>query len=133
MTSFADLGGTLVKEEENAGFADLGGTPVAQPVDNDAPYQAWLKANNARDDDPTYDYRAAFNAGKNRDPDSRHFTDEYKTPLHPTFSVDSKVSGGKVGGVWTKDGESWLFNASAANMEHQTREQQRNRRHLLAP
>lgn len=69
------------------------------------------------DNDPTYDYEGYYNSNPNRawdmmkrDSDA-HFTDEFKTALHPSFSNESKYSGtvnkfnpkGVVGGTWLGD------------------------------
>ena len=69
------------------------------------------------DNDPTYDYEGYYNSNPNRawdmmkrDSDA-HFTDEFKTALHPSFSNESKYSGtvnkfnpkGVIGGTWLGD------------------------------
>ena len=66
------------------------------------------------DNDPTYDYEGFYNSNPDRawdmvdKPRSIHFTDEYKTSLHPSFSDQSIYSGyknkfnpnGITGGTW---------------------------------
>lgn len=69
------------------------------------------------DNDPTYDYEGFYNSNPdmawdmmNQDSDA-HFTDEFKTSLHPSFSNESRYSGSKnkynpdgiVGGTWLDD------------------------------
>lgn len=64
--------------------------------------------------DNAYDYRGYYN----KYPQSRanadtHWTDEFKTAFHPTFSIESRYSGkksqynpnGYLGGVWLKNGQ----------------------------
>lgn len=64
--------------------------------------------------DNAYDYRGYYN----KYPQSRanadtHWTDEFKTAFHPTFSIESGYSGeksqynpnGYLGGVWLKNGQ----------------------------
>lgn len=59
------------------------------------------------DNDPTYDYRGYYNENPreamqlaNGNPNV-HFTDRYKTPLHPTFSDESIYSNSSTpGGHW---------------------------------
>ena len=64
--------------------------------------------------DNAYDYRGYYN----KYPQSRanadtHWTDEFKTAFHPTFSMESRYSGkksqykpnGYLGGVWLKNGQ----------------------------
>ena len=68
------------------------------------------------DNDNTYDYEGYYNAYPNEawdmlnDNPEAHFTDEFKTVYHPTFSNESSYSGkvnmqfnpyGKLGGTWT--------------------------------
>lgn len=61
--------------------------------------------------DNTYNYRAMYNKYGNSDTKHEgHFSDEFKTAFHPTFSTDSIYSGkrsqfnptGIKGGVWVK-------------------------------
>jgi len=70
-------------------------------------YLAWL-ATLPKQQQNTYDYdmRGAYKAGAGASGDG-HFTDQFKKPNHPTFSVESQYSGsiapdGRVyqGGVW---------------------------------
>ena len=68
------------------------------------------------DNDNTYDYEGYYNAYPNEawdmlnDNPEAHFTDEFKTVYHPTFSNESSYNGkvnmqfnpyGKLGGTWT--------------------------------
>lgn len=62
--------------------------------------------------DNTYDYRGFYNKyPKSKANADTHWTDEFKTVYHPTFSVESKYSGkkskfnpeGLVGGYWEED------------------------------
>lgn len=62
--------------------------------------------------DNTYDYRGYYNKYPNGDGNALdHWTDEFKTSYHPTFSVLSKYSGkksqynptGRLGGQWNGD------------------------------
>lgn len=69
------------------------------------------------DNDPTYDYEGYYNSNPNRAWDmmkrdsNAHFTDEFKTALHPSFSNESRYSGsvnkfnpqGLTGGTWLGD------------------------------
>lgn len=103
-----------------------GAVVPAAPANPDAGYQGWLKKYGIRED-PTYDTRAAFQAGLK--PDSRgHLNDTYKLPNHPTFSDESIHSGqdGKAGGQWVQlapksrlhpEG-TWEFRASPWNVQN---------------
>lgn len=69
------------------------------------------------DNDPTYDYEGFYNSDPDRAWDmmnkssDAHFTDEFKTALHPSFSNESRYSGyknkynpnGITGGTWLDD------------------------------
>ena len=69
------------------------------------------------DNDPTYDYEGFYNSDPDRAWDmmdkssDTHFTDEFKTALHPSFSNESRYSGyknkynpnGITGGTWLDD------------------------------
>ena len=76
------------------------------------------------DNDSTYDYEGFYNSDPDRawemlDKDKNvHFTDEYKTVYHPTFSNQSIYSGvkhpefnpnGINGGTWDKDGKTFTM------------------------
>lgn len=57
------------------------------------------------DDGQDYDYRGFFKSGQGQT-DNGHFTDQFKKPNHPTFSVESQYSDpstGTVGGQWVGD------------------------------
>ena len=73
-----------------------------------SPDEAFIHALN----DNTYDYRGYYNKYPNSDANSlTHWTDEFKTVYHPTFSDESRYSGkksqynpkGLVGGHWKGD------------------------------
>lgn len=88
-----------------------------------AAFQAYLQKYHQKED-PTYDMYAAFH--DNFQPDERgHFPDTYKTPLHPTFSTESKFSGGDaVGGQWSQGpNASWIFQASPYNLQNMNEQQ----------
>lgn len=69
------------------------------------------------DEDPTYDYEGFYYSNPSRAWDmmnkdsNAHFTDEFKTSLHPSFSNESRYSGyknrynpnGITGGTWLDD------------------------------
>ena len=69
------------------------------------------------DNDPTYDYEGFYNSNPDRAWDmmnkasDAHFTDEFKTAIHPSFSNESRYSGyknkynpkGITGGTWLDD------------------------------
>lgn len=69
------------------------------------------------DNDNTYDYEGYYKSNPSRawdmleDKPDAHFTDEFKTSTHPTFSVESRYSGNKnqfnpnglTGGIWNGD------------------------------
>lgn len=69
------------------------------------------------DNDDTYDYEGFYKSNPARawgmleDKPDAHFTDEFKTSTHPTFSVESRYSGNKnqfnpnglTGGIWDGD------------------------------
>lgn len=76
------------------------------------------------DEDNTYDYESYYNKYPEmawgmlgEDPEA-HFTDEFKTIYHPTFSTGSIYSGvkhpihnpdGLVGGTWSEDGHTYTM------------------------
>lgn len=54
-----------------------------------------------------YDYDVRGYWKENNSPDARgHFSDRFKKPNHPTFSVESQYNGslGNQGGQWVEDG-----------------------------
>lgn len=77
------------------------------------------------DNDPTYDYYGFYKENPEKakgilnDSKDAHFTDTYKTSVHPTFSNESKYSGyvnkynpkGVIGGYWGED-NSYNFSDS---------------------
>ena len=74
------------------------------PVPQEIQYQSFAKAHDFIPDNPTYDYRGWYQAYVNpKDPNhdltvqemnpydhSLHYNDYWKTPLHPSFSMQSK-------------------------------------------
>lgn len=81
-------------------------------------YKKWnmnspQEAYNYAINDPTYDYWGYYNKYPNSAANANtHWTDEFKTAQHPTFSTGSKYSGkkskynpyGKKGGTWINNG-----------------------------
>lgn len=81
------------------------------------------------DNDPTYDYEGFYNNDPDRAWDmmnrdsNAHFTDAYKTALHPSFSNESIYSGyrnkynpiGIVGGTWIDDNNYQLSQSQFDN------------------
>lgn len=98
---------------ENAGISDNAYLAIMQRVANDN-YKNWELPNSDVAlvhalNDNTYNYRGYYNKypnGKGNAID--HWTDEFKTVYHPTFSKESKYSGKKsqynpkgiTGGTW---------------------------------
>jgi hypothetical protein len=108
MTSMLDL--MLMLQQRSGGAAP------------DAAYGQWLQKYGIRED-PTYDTRAAFDAGLS--PDERgHLGDEFKRPSHPTFSSESRYSNkSQPGGEWVAVGpDRWAFKASTWNLKNMSRE-----------
>lgn len=77
----------------------------------DKGYLEWKQAIEAHKDintdDPDYDYKGFYKEDPDRansmlqSASDAHFTDKYKTPSHPTFSIDSKYSNEQTpGGEW---------------------------------
>jgi len=92
---------------------------------DEAAFQVWAKrqtnaaGGNVIGDLPVYDVRGLYLAlgGKNVDP-TKHGTDKYKKPTHPTFSDESiyhskETPGGRWGNVGGKD----VFYASPHNVK----------------
>lgn len=78
------------------------------------------------DNDKSYDYIGFYNENPERayellkeNPDT-HFTDKYKTPLHPTFSDESIYSNDRTkGGHWIEHpNNKWEFQHSDYTAEH---------------
>ena len=95
-----------VAEENNSKWNELRAKEGVPPLSVEEEYLRILNDN-------AYDYRGYYN----KYPQSRanadtHWTDEFKTAFHPTFSVESGYSGrksqynpnGYLGGVWLKNG-----------------------------
>ena len=55
-------------------------------------FQQWKQKNAPRDSGADYDLRGAFKEGLTPDKQSGHWSDKYKKPNHPTFSVESKYA-----------------------------------------
>lgn len=78
-------------------------TPEEEPK-----FQQWIKKNNITDlDHPNshYDYRGFWRENPNfQHKPGEHFTDKFKQPGHPTFSVESKYAAGRTdAGSWNGD------------------------------
>lgn len=80
------------------------------PYNRESEFQDWTRANRITDldhPDSHYDYRGAFLEGVKPEvaPDGvAHWPDTYKTPGHPTFSVESKYAAGRNdAGIWQGD------------------------------
>jgi hypothetical protein len=94
-------------------------TPLT--ADEESRYQVYRLSLGERGNDNDYDLRGYWKKqGQYEDPsnkeDGSHFTDEFKKPNHPTFSVESIYHGvpngdGKVnlGGKWMGDDEHPIF------------------------
>lgn len=76
-----------------------------------------------RGSEEDYDLKGAYNDDEvyfdweeeeNNNPGKGHFSDKYKLPNHPTFSIDSKYSNSIIpGGTWEKDEKgNWSFKTS---------------------
>lgn len=103
-------------------------TPIAAPYTtqlnpaDEARYQVWramLPQQLQYEGD--YDLRGAYSDGL-KPSDNAHFNDKYKKPNHPTFSDQSMYSTPQnPGGSWIgTDSTGYTFNASPANLVHQT-------------
>ena len=105
----ADAKETLVRKVEKLETTQL--APAHEPG-----FQKWIEKNRIRDldhSDSHYDYRGAYLAGQGRAAGG-HFTDQFKQHGHPTFSEESKYSGGTGdGGTW--DGEKFRPGYSRAS------------------
>ncbi len=89
-------------------------TPLTPP--EEIQFQAW-KAKHAPDDSGVdYDLRGAFKAAAGAD-DRGHFTDQFKKPNHPSFSVESMYSTPQnQGGQWIERDGQTFFVPSSANL-----------------
>lgn len=67
-----------------------------------------------------YDLKGAFLANAQQSANA-HFTDQFKKPNHPSFSVESQYSRGPsmVGGTWQGEGPDAQFTPSAFNALYQ--------------
>lgn len=76
--------------------------------EEDTKFQSWIKTNNIKDldhPDSYYDYRGFWKENPNyAHKEGEHFTDKFKQPGHPTFSVESKYAKGRTdAGSWDGD------------------------------
>jgi hypothetical protein len=86
-------------------------TPLT--ADEEARYQAYRLSLGERGNDRDYDLRGYWKKqGQYEDPldkaDGAHFTDEFKKPNHPTFSVESIYHGTPDGEGGVNEGGRWL-------------------------
>lgn len=81
-------------------------------------YQQFLIKNNLRDDNrfnSTYDMRGyykKFGSGGGETemmPDGMHFTDEFKTPFHPTYSTESKYKFPRLKRSWHMNSDNKTY------------------------
>lgn len=97
-------------------------------------YSDWKKAVEKHKDihpdkDKTYDYEGFYNKypaqawAMLKDDPNAHFTDEFKTVYHPSFSNQSRYSGivderfnpeGVIGGPWSEDGKKYTLSEDQA-------------------
>lgn len=68
----------------------------------------WKNQMAPKDSGMDYDLRGAFKAGLKPDPKSGHWSDMFKKPNHPTFSIESRysVDAPDLAGKW--DGEVFI-------------------------
>ena len=52
-------------------------------------FQQWKSKNAPNDTGEDYDLRGAYMEGLSSDPKTKHWSDKYKKPNHPTFSNES--------------------------------------------
>ncbi len=88
-------------------FVIRDGIEIPLPNAQEQPaFDKWLKDNNVTDPFHTgqhYDYVGAWRAGETRGKEN-HFTDSFKLPKHPTFSIESRYySEGMPAGRWEGD------------------------------
>jgi hypothetical protein len=78
-------------------------TPLS-PTD-EVLYRLWKNRYAPRDSGADYDYRGAYAARETPSPPSGHWTDRFKKPGHPTFSVESQYAGAypEKAGRWVGD------------------------------
>lgn len=55
-------------------------------------YAKWKEKNAPKDSGHDYDLRGAYKEGFKPDEKTHHWSDKYKKPNHPTFSVESKYA-----------------------------------------
>lgn len=68
-------------------------------------FQQWKQIHAPNDDGSDYDFRGAFKAGLNPDPQTGHWPDTFKKPNEPTFSDQSQYARDVPGaaGRWSGD------------------------------
>ena len=84
------------------------------PKEREAEYRAWKAKHAPNDSGEDYDLRGAFMEGLAPDPRTGHWSDKYKKPNHPTFSVESKYAVGadaNLAGTW--NGDTYVPNPNA--------------------
>jgi hypothetical protein len=84
---------------------------------DEARFQKWLSDNDRQSDLADYDMRGWFKENGTQ-ASNGHFTDQYKKPNHPTFSVESQYNGvdGYNGGTWGGDDKNPTFAPSQTNL-----------------
>ena len=85
----------------------MDGIAIPIPSDEEMPeFKKWLEKNKIVEfmhPDQHYDYVGAWRSGMNRGKEG-HFFDTYKTPGHPTFSIESiYYKKGMPAGYWKND------------------------------
>ena len=84
------------------------------PKGREAEYRAWKAKYAPNDSGEDYDLQGAFMEGLAPDPRTGHWSDKYKKPNHPTFSVESKYAVGadaNLAGTW--NGDTYVPNPNA--------------------
>ena len=77
---------------------------TALTVAEEKRFQTWVKSAGKEKDLYDYDMRGAWKAGETANGETGHWTDKYKKPNHPTFSVESQYSTSEnPGGTWKGD------------------------------
>jgi len=95
-------------------FTNMLNTPI--PPEQIAEYNKWLNSLPPQMDQTgrNYDLQGAYLAGLST-AGNGHLPDTFKKPNHPTFSTESKYSGGDfgAGGTWTQNpNKTWAFTVS---------------------
>ena len=93
--AYVNLADRLSKEEPER--------PTEAQASTDAGFQEWKKKYAPNDSGADYDLMGAYKAGL-KPGENGHFSDEFKKPNHPTFSVESKYwKPGLPAGRWEND------------------------------